>query len=167
MRFIRLLQHDCFWQVPANPFVKGEGAVAAALWPPPPPAPMLLCFLSEAAVAAGAAVLLGEEAALPPFRATRKLWWHFQGRSAAVSCPQDTQAAASGCWTTRRGGADGLCRDVLFIPSPPSFKGIRAEFGTTLEYFIYWRMVRLFCVLMKLDKKDSKGRLAQLHYTIR
>jgi hypothetical protein len=90
MRFIRLPHHD--WQVPANPLVKGEGAVAQLLRYGCSRSRLLCCYhdaawLGEAAVAVGAAALLGEAAAPPSFGATRKLWWHLQWRSAAVSCP--------------------------------------------------------------------------------
>ncbi len=47
---------------------------------------------------------------------------------------------------------------VLFIPAPPFFEGTRAEFDTTLEDCWYWRVVLLFRIQVKLDKKDGDGR---------
>ncbi len=47
---------------------------------------------------------------------------------------------------------------VLFIPPPLFFEGIRAEFDTTLEDCWYGRVVFLFRIRVKLDKKDCNGR---------
>ncbi len=47
---------------------------------------------------------------------------------------------------------------VLFIPPAPFFEGTRAEFDTTLEDCWYERVVLLFCIRVKLDKKDGDGR---------
>ena len=45
--------------------------------------------------------------------------------------------------------------NVLFIPPPPFFEGTRAEFDTTLEDCWYGRVVLLFRIRVKLDKKDG------------
>jgi hypothetical protein len=47
---------------------------------------------------------------------------------------------------------------VFFIPPPLFLEGTRAEFDTTLEDCWYWRMVLLFRILVKLDKKEGNGR---------
>jgi hypothetical protein len=44
---------------------------------------------------------------------------------------------------------------VFFIPPPPFFEGTRAEFDTTLENCWYGRVVLLFRIRVKTDKKDS------------
>ena len=46
---------------------------------------------------------------------------------------------------------------VLFIPPPPFFEGTRAEVDTTLKICWYGRVVLLFRVRVKLDKKDGAG----------
>ncbi len=51
---------------------------------------------------------------------------------------------------------------VLFIPPPSFFEGTRAEFDTTLVDCWHWRVVLLFSVLVKLDKKDGDGRLGRM-----
>ena len=51
---------------------------------------------------------------------------------------------------------------VLFIPPPPFFEGTRAEFDTTLEDCWYGRVVLLFQVRVKLDKKDGDGRSVRM-----
>ena len=51
---------------------------------------------------------------------------------------------------------------VLFIPPPPFFEGTRAEFDTTLEDCWYARMVLLFRIRVKSDKKDGDGRSVRL-----
>ena len=45
---------------------------------------------------------------------------------------------------------------VLFIPQPHFFQGTRAEFD--MEDCWYGRVVLLFRVRVKLDKKDGDGR---------
>ena len=47
---------------------------------------------------------------------------------------------------------------VFFIPPPPFFEGGRAEFDTTLENCWYGRVVLLFRIRVKTDKKDRNGR---------
>jgi hypothetical protein len=51
---------------------------------------------------------------------------------------------------------------VLFIPPPPFFEGTRAEFDTTLEDCWYGRVVLLFRIRVKLDKKDGDGRSVRM-----
>jgi hypothetical protein len=46
---------------------------------------------------------------------------------------------------------------VLLIPPPPFFKETRAKFDTTLENCWYGRVILLFRVQVKLDKKDCDG----------
>ena len=50
---------------------------------------------------------------------------------------------------------------VLFIPPPPFFEGTRAKFDTTLEDCWYGRVVLLFRIRVKLDKRDGDGRSVQ------
>ena len=47
---------------------------------------------------------------------------------------------------------------VFFVPQPPFFEGIRAEFDVTLDNCWYGRVVLLFRILVKTDKKDRDGR---------
>ena len=47
---------------------------------------------------------------------------------------------------------------VFFIPPPPFFEGSRAEFDATLENCWYGRVVLLFRIRVKTDKKDRNGR---------
>jgi len=47
---------------------------------------------------------------------------------------------------------------VFFIPPPPFFKGTRAEFDVTLDNCWYGRVVLLFRIRVKTDKKDRNGR---------
>jgi hypothetical protein len=51
---------------------------------------------------------------------------------------------------------------VFFIPPPPFFEGTRAEFDTTLEDCWYGRVVLLFRIRVKLDKKDGNGRSVRM-----
>ena len=51
---------------------------------------------------------------------------------------------------------------VLFIPPPPFFEGTLAEFDTTLGDCWYGRVVLLFRVQVKLDKKNCDGRSARM-----
>jgi hypothetical protein len=47
---------------------------------------------------------------------------------------------------------------VFFIPPPPFFVGTRAEFEPSLKNCWYGRVVLLFCIRVKTDIKDDKGR---------
>ncbi len=47
---------------------------------------------------------------------------------------------------------------VFFIPPPPFFEGIRAEFDVTLDSCWYGRVLLLFRIRVKTDEKDTKGR---------
>jgi len=52
--------------------------------------------------------------------------------------------------------------DYVFIPPPPFFEGTRAEFDTALEDCWYGRVVLLFRIRVKLDKKDGNGRSVRM-----
>ena len=51
---------------------------------------------------------------------------------------------------------------VLFIPKPQFFEGTRAEFDTTLEDCWHRRVVLLFRIRVKLDKKDGDERSVRM-----
>ena len=47
---------------------------------------------------------------------------------------------------------------VFFVPPPPFFEGTHAEFDVTLDNCWFWRVVHLFRICVKTDKKDRNGR---------
>ncbi len=69
------------------------------------------------------------------------------------------QMVCSMCMHQPRAGADGL---RPLHPPAPIYEGTRAEFDTTLEDCWYGRVVLLFRVRVKLDKKDGDGRSVRM-----
>ncbi len=55
---------------------------------------------------------------------------------------------------------------VLFIPLPPFFEGTSVEFDTTLEDCWYGRVVLLFRIRVKLDKKDGRAMEGRFGWTV-